>query len=349
MLSIKLAVFAMTLFVLTASSLVLPSGSKAQGKPQLLTTPTPTPKAVASPSAEKENETIRIDTDLVTLTATVTDNNGRYRADLKQPDFTVYEDGVKQELAYFNTGDRIPVSLGIIFDVSGSMEDKIEGVQDAVEHFVKSVASGDEIFLVRFSDEAEIVQDFTDDKKRILRAVESLSPRGGTALYDAILLGLQKVGQGKNKKRALLLLTDGNDTQSTADLETALSLARHSEIIIYALGIGHGEHGNIHTGILSNLIKDTVDMRVLRSFADTTGGNAYYLENAHEGGRDRIDESAAEVAAELKQQYTLGYYPTNQKKDGSLRQIIVELKDKSLRVRTKRGYYAPERNDGKRP
>ena len=234
------------------------------------------------------------------------------------------------------------MSLGIIFDTSGSMEDKIEGVRDAVEHFVKGVSPNDEIFLIRFSDNVDIVQDFTSDKKQILRAVESLNPRGSTALYDAISLGLQKVKQGKNKKRALLLLTDGNDTQSSTDLQTALSLAKSSEVIIYALGIGHGEKGNVHLG-LNNQIPDTVDMRVLRSFADTTGGNAYYLEAAHEGGRDRIDEAAAEVVAELKQQYTLGYYPTNQKKDGGFRQIVVEVKDKDLRVRTKRGYYAPNK------
>jgi len=186
------------------------------------------------------------------------------------------------------------------------------------------------------------VQDFTNDKKRILRVVDSLEPRGSTALYDAIALGLQKIRQGKNKKRALLLLTDGNDTASATNLQTALSLAKKSEVIIYALGIGHGEKGNVHSGIISQL-PDTVDMRVLRSFADTSGGNAYFLEEAHEGGRDRIDEAAEEVAAELKQQYTLGYYPTNQKQDGGYRQIVVELKDKSLRVRTKRGYYAPNK------
>ena len=322
----------------TIAALSFSFGSKAQVKQ-----PSPTATPVVSPTPKtKDDEVIKIVTDLVTLTATVADKNGRYRADLKQSDFTVYEDGAKQELAYFNTGDRVPMSLGIIFDTSGSMEDKIEGVRDAVEHFVKGVSPNDEIFLIRFSDDANIVRDFTSDKKQILRAVESLNPHGGTALYDAITLGLQKIRQGKNKKRALLLLTDGNDNESVTDLQTALSLAKSSEVIIYALGIGHGKERNVHSGLFGQ-IPDTVDMRVLRSFADTTGGNAYYLEAAHEGGRDRIDEAANEVAAELKQQYTLGYYPTNQKKDGGFRQIVVEVKDKDLHVRTKRGYYAPNK------
>lgn len=333
----ELLVFLIILFALTAA-FIYPSGSKAQSNPQAA--PTPSPKPLPSPLREKDDdEVIRINTELVTLTATVTDKNGRYRADLQRGDFTVYENGVEQKLEYFNTGDRVPMSLGIVFDTSGSMEDKIEGVQDAVEHFVKSVAPVDEIFLIRFSDDADIVQDFTNDRRSILRTVQNLQPRGGTALYDAILLGLQKIGEGKHRKRALLLLTDGNDTASSTTFQEITALARKAEVIVYGLGIGHGEKGNMHAGITGGQVKDTVDMRTLRALADATGGNAYFLENAHEGGRDLIDEAAVEVAAELKQQYTLGYYPTDKKDTGAFRQIKVEVKDKSLRVRTKRGYY----------
>jgi Ca-activated chloride channel family protein len=337
----KLLILALILLMLRA----FPFDAEAQinrQKPPL--PPMPSTSPTPSPAQKKaDGEVIRVETDLVTLTATVTDKNGRYRADLQQSDFTVYEDGTKQELAYFNTGDRVPMSLGIIFDTSGSMEDKIEGVRDAVEHFVKSVAPGDEIFVIQFSDDAELIQDFTDDKKRILRTIQNLEPRGSTALYDAVLLGLQKIAAGKHRKRALLLLTDGNDTASSTTFQDITTLARKSEVIVYGLGIGHGEKGSSHSGIFNSQVKDSVDMRTLRALADATGGNAYFLENAHEDGRDRIDESAAEIAAELKRQYTLGYYPTNQKKDGGFRQIVVELKDKSSRVRTKRGYYAPNK------
>ena len=329
----------MILFGFTALTVKLSTGSQAQSDRQTQAIPTPQPKSSASPLKEKDDEVIKVNTEIVTLAATVTDKNGRYRSDLKRSDFTVYENGVEQKLEYFNTGDRIPMSLGIIFDTSGSMEDKIEGVQDAVEHFVKSVAPGDEIFLVQFGDDAEVVQNFTDDKQRILRMVQNLTPRGGTSLFDAILLGLQKIADGKHRKRALLLLTDGNDTASSVKFADITALARKSEVIIYGLGIGHGEKGDIHVSSNSQ-VKDTVDMRTLRALSDATGGNAYFLENAHEGGRDLVDEAAEEVAKELKLQYTLGYYPTDQKKDGGFRQIVVELKDKSLKVRTKRGYYA---------
>lgn len=316
-------------FIITVLAVRPSSVAQSQRQPQPQATPRRTQEV-------GEGDVVRIDTELVTLTATVTDARGRYIANLKQSDFSIYEDGVKQEVAYFNTGDRLPVSLGILFDASGSMVDKIDGVRDAVEHFVKSVARGDEIFLVRFSDEAELAQDFTDDRKLILRTVERLEAQGKTALYDAIVMGLRRVTEGKHSKRALLLVTDGNDTTSSVNLQDTLAMARKSEVTIYALGIGHGERGSFG----HDQIKDEVDMKVLRAFADTTGGNAYFLENAHEGGRDRIDEAAAEVAAELKQQYTLGYRPSNRKRDGAFRQIKVELSDRSLRVRSKRGYYA---------
>ena len=315
------------------------TAAQSQSRPRQQPQPTPTPQQLG------EGDVVRIDTELVTLTATVTDARGRFRADLKQSDFTVYEDGVKQDLAYFSTGDRVPMSVGILFDTSGSMIDKIEGVEDAVRHFVQSVAPGDEIFLIRFSDNAELVQDFTDDRQRILRAVEGLEPKGSTALYEAVLLGLQKVNTGKHRKRALLLVTDGKDTASRVKFKDVEMVARKSEVVIYALGIGHGEKGSFgHDlgGIFGRQDKDEIDMRVLNGFADATGGRAFYLENAHAGGRDLVDEAAAEVANELKQQYTLGYRPTNKRHDGMFHQIKVELNDRSLRVRTKGGYYAAQ-------
>lgn len=338
-------------FITTSVTVVMLSTSVAQQpqtRPrQVLQQPAPRP----SPQGVDQDDVLRIDTELVTLTATISDTRGRYRAGLRQSDFTIYEDGVKQELAYFNS-DRVPMSLGILFDTSGSMNDKIDGVKDAVQHFVKSVAPGDEIFLIRFSDDAELVQDFTDDRQRIARAVEGLEPQGSTSLYEAVQLGLQKMNSGKHRKRALLLVTDGKDTASRVKFNDVLALARKSEVIIYAMGIGHGEKGSFghdnSRGILGSIFgsqSDDVDMKVLNAFADTTGGRGFNLENAHSGGRDLIDEAAEEVASELKQQYTLGYRPTNRNRDGSFRQIKVETADKSLRVRTKRGYYAPRGGD----
>src|SRR6266540_1808622 len=258
--------------------------------------PAPSPQDQDKRTSDQKksgDETIRIDTDLVMLNATVINDRGRFVANLKRNDFSVYE-----------------------------------------------------ILRIRFSSDAELAQDFTDDKRRILSAVDRLRPFGSTALYDAIAMGLERAGEGKHRKRALMLLTDGNDTSSGIKLNDAAELARKSEVIVYALGIGHGErgsfgHGGGHDGgIFGRRNRDTVDMDVLRTFAEATGGEAFLLEDAHRGGRDLIDEAVLQVADELKRQYTLGYYPTNTRKDGSFRKIKVELTDKSMRVRTKRGYYA---------
>ncbi|MGE0129190.1 MAG: VWA domain-containing protein [Blastocatellales bacterium] len=273
LINILMATFFVAVLTTTPGT-VAQSGRASQQKPQ---------EPQQQDKNKRDDETIRIDTDLVTLAATVTNERGRFAANLKRGDFSVYEDGVKQELAYFDTGEKVPISLGILFDTSGSMADKMDDVRDAIEHFVKSVAYGDEIFLIRFSSDAELVQDFTDDRSRILRAIDRLNPRGSTALYDAILMGLQRVAEGKHNRRALMLVTDGNDTSSGVSLETTLNLARKSEVIIYALGIGHGERGSFGLSrhdrggiIFGRQIKDEVDMNALRQFAEATGGEAFH-------------------------------------------------------------------------
>lgn len=289
---------------------------------------------------EQQEETVRLATDLVTLTATVSDSKGKYVANLRKEDFTVFEEGARQELAFFKPDERVPVSIGIVFDTSGSMIDKLDGVQDAVKHFIETTKPSDEVFIMRFSSDVELACDFTDQKSRLLKAVDNLEASGSTALYDALYEGLQKVGRGKHKKKALLLITDGNDTNSDISYREAQDAAKKSEVLIYCLGIGHGERGSF--GHLLGRDKDAVDISVLRSFSDAGGGRSYLLEGEHHsGGVDRIDQAVLEVSAELRQQYSLGYYPANRKKDGSYRAIKVQVSRPGLTVRTRKGYWAP--------
>lgn len=283
---------------------------------------------------------LRVDVELVTLTATVTSRSGRYVGGLKKDDFRVYEDGVLQEIAVFESRE-VPISLGIVFDTSGSMVDKIDDVQDAVKHFIHTVNPQDEIFVLRFSSDVDLVEDFTSDRARLERAVARLRARGSTHLYDAILEGLEIVSLGRYSKKALLVVTDGNDTESAATLDAVLEAAQKSEVLIYALGIGHSERGSF--GHLRGAFKDEVDMEVLTALAEASGGKSYHLEAAHEPGRDLIDEACLEVSAELRQQYTLAYYPTNTAADGGYRRIRVETSNSDYVVRTRSGYYAPAR------
>jgi Ca-activated chloride channel family protein len=284
---------------------------------------------------------LKVEVSLVSLTATVADKSGKPIIGLKKDDFELYEDSVRQEIAVFHNDETIPVSIGILFDTSGSMVDKIDGVQDAVVHFAETTNPEDDIFLIRFSSSVSLVLDSTSDRQQIKRAVRSLEPFGSTSLYDAIVEGLQRLESSKQKKKALLLVTDGRDTSSQTTLSEAVGTARQSEAIIYALGIGHGEKGVF--GHLLGGFEDTVDMDALRQLTDPTGGRAVLLEGKHKkNGVDQIDRAALEVSGELRDQYTLGYYPTNKSKDGTFRHLEIRAKNPDYIVRTRIGYLAPK-------
>ena len=162
---------------------------------------------------------LKIDVSLVSLTATVVDKSDKAITGLSKDDFEVYEDGVSQNIAVFHNDETVPISIGILFDTSGSMVDKIDDVQDAVVHFAQTTNPEDDIFLIRFSSSVSLVLDSTSDRRQIKRAVRSLEPGGATALYDAIIEGLERLQAGKQKKKALLLVTDGRDTSSQTRLE----------------------------------------------------------------------------------------------------------------------------------
>jgi VWFA-related protein len=274
---------------------------------------------------------------LVPITATVVDSQGRNVAGLRKEDFRVYEDDVPQTIAVFAVEEK-PLSLGIVFDTSGSMVDKIDDVQDSVKHFVNLINPEDDIFLLRFSSDVKLVVDSTADRKKIARAVDRLEPRGATRLYDAIAEALEKLSQGRQAKKALLLLTDGNDTASDLRLNDLLTLVRKSEVLIYALGIGHGNRGSFgHRGLQSS---DEVDLSVLNALADASGGRSFYLDTPHRGKVDMVDQSLQQVSAELRQQYTIGYYPPTSMERGAYHRLRVEPINTEFSVRSRHGYYA---------
>lgn len=295
----------------------------------------------AQQSPQEEPYVFKADVQLVSLTATIEDRDGRAVAGLQQQDFQIVEDGVLQQISVFHNDEKVPVSVGIVFDTSGSMVDKIDDVQDAVNHFVQTTNPEDDIFLLQFSGGTKLAQGFTSDRQQLRRAVDRLRPRGGTALYDAIIQGLALLQQGRHRKKALLVVTDGNDTVSTASLREAMASAQQSEAIIYALGIGHGEQGSFgHTGNS----RDYVDVDVLNSLADATGGRAFLLEGTHSrNGVDQVDQAAQQVGAELRGQYTIAYKPVNKTKDGTYRKVTIKvISHPDYQVRTRAGYFAPK-------
>src|SRR5438132_8517567 len=180
---------------------------------------------------------LKVDVALVNVVATVTDETGHYISDLTENDLIVLEDGKEQKISHFSQSNEMPVSMGLLLDSSGSMERKIGTATTAVERFIRSIHKDDDIFLMTFANRPELRQDFTDDRDRLAKALRRVTVGGGTALYDALDEGLRKIKQGRHEKKAILLLTDGEDTSRFMTVEHAEPMIRESELLVYCLGI----------------------------------------------------------------------------------------------------------------
>ena len=305
--------------------------------------PTETSDPSQSSSAPIEVPSFSVEVQLVNIIATVGDKKGNPVRGLNRDDFLVYEDGKLQQITNFSAEEK-PMSVGILLDISGSMEEKLEPARDALKHFINILHPDDEFFLYTFNDDVQFVQDFTSDRRRLSAAMESLYAIGGTALYDVLIKGLQKISQGARERKAIVLISDGMDTTSDSDFEKVLYWARRAEVPIYSIGLGHEK------GFFSSLFKhqdhqeEDFDPRTLTALSAETGGQPKLLANLahhHEGKVDHIDEAVKELAVWLKYQYDFAYTPLNDKKDGTWREIKVETKRKELKVNARKGYYAP--------
>jgi VWFA-related protein len=315
--------------------------------------------------------------ELVNVTATVTDKNGRFVPGLHQDDFVVYEDNVRQEVSHFSN-ERVPVSLGIVLDTSGSMAgEKIQYAQSAIDRFLGELLDPqDEIFITRFQSYPELLQDWTTDRKRLARAVARLNAAGGTAMLDALAEAVPMAQTGDHRKKAIVLISDGNDTDSDSTLGQIKQLIRNSEVMVYAIGIdGQAETSTFglpgpppirrpvpmpipipggrrpRGGVMLPQIQWPFPQggggnRTMRTAGDRVNANALREITDDSGGRTEIvrsgrdlDPATASIADELSRQYYLGYASTG-KKDGKWHAIRVELRDPSLRVRARRGYIA---------
>lgn len=312
--------------------------------------------AAQNPQRSDSQVDLRVDVRLVNVVATVTDSNGRYVNGLSAQDFVVEEDGVPQEIVHFTHDRDVPVSVGLVIDTSGSMDRKIRTAIQAVDRFIRTLHADDDIFLMTFSGEPSLRQDFTPDRNRVKRALEGIRVIGGTALYDALEAALHKIQSGRHDKRAILLITDGDDTGSSATLEQTLGLVRKSELLVYALGISavtyadRAEHvpftlpttgGTLPRRVPVLSRRDAVDMNVLRELADSSGGSAFLLSDSVVGGRENeIGKILQQIADELRSQYTLGYYPSRPS-GGEYRKITVRTRTQHD-VRARQGYTAPK-------
>ncbi|HWF38062.1 MAG TPA: VWA domain-containing protein [Candidatus Acidoferrales bacterium] len=298
------------------------------------TTPMPPPPPGYGGQQEKGSGSIKASVDLVVLHVTVTDESGQFIGDLKKSDFRVSENKVEQSISVF-TREDVPVTMGLVIDNSGSMREKREQVNQAAMTFVQTSNPQDEAFVVNFNDEfyLDTDGDFTSDPKDLQNALSRIDTRGSTALYDAVIGSLDHLKKAHKDKRALLVITDGDDDASRKTLSDTMKAAAQSNAAIYAIGVFSADDRHNDKKMVRRSTKE------LKDLAEVTGGMAYFPETL-----DDVKPVCEQVARDIRNQYTIGYYPTNATKDGTFRPVTVQLVSTGghgkLSVRTRTGYYA---------
>jgi len=282
---------------------------------------------------------IGITVDLVMIYASVVDKNNHFVSGLEQNRFRVFEDGVEQKIESF-TREEVPVSMGIVLDLSGSMRGKIEQVNRAALAFLKAGNPGDEFFLIGFNDDVELLQDYTNDIDEAGDALENIVVAGKTHLYDAVYLGVEKTQAGAKSKKALVVITDGNDDTSYYSLKELIAKIRESDVQVFCVGLLDDlPNKGIFRRWSNSEAKKYHDALV--SISEQTGGNAFFPKDVSEI-RGVVDE----IARDLRGQYSIGYFSSNPARDGAYRTVKIELaykKSGDMKIRHRRGYFAPEK------
>ena len=273
----------------------------------------------ARPNPERsDTHAIRTDVKMVLVPASVTDNGDRPIMDLQKEDFHLFEDAVEQKIESFSM-DQAPVSLGIVFDSSGSMKNKIDKSFKAVDQFLKTSLPGDEFFLVQFSDTPVLRVGFTPDVEEIMSSVSSIRPQGWTALLDAICLSVHQMKSAKNSRRALLILSDGGDNNSRYSDTEIINLLREADVRVYAIGLFD-------------------NARFLKKAAEDTGGHMIVIHSLND-----LPGAVEKLSMQLRSEYLLGYYPADGQNDGKYHRLKVQVAERIRQFHTswRHGYYAP--------
>ncbi len=298
-------------------------------------TPTPPVSEAATGQQKNPNEIgagpVITNTDLITFTVTVTDTYGRYVSGLGKSAFSVFDEKKQQEITFFSDDDA-PVSVGVIFDVSGSMSgEKIRRAREALSKFIQTSHNSDEYFLIAFNSRAQLLLDKTRDGNSVLDKLTFVQTRNNTALYDACYLGVEKVQRGSHPKRALLLLSDGQDNNSRYTFKELRRLLKESDVTLYSVGILSGSDAGSTMGMDGQGILDEL--------ANISGGKAFFPRSNAE-----MDDIFEQIALELRHQYSIGYKPANFVNDGRWHKIKVRVNPPRglprLFVRSREGYYA---------
>jgi len=286
---------------------------------------------------EPGGETIRINTQLVQLDVTVIDQKNNPVFNLNKDNFTVYEDKVKQTINSLSR-EELPLSFGLVIDTSGSMRPKLQTVSNAARDLVKQMRADDEAFLAQFKIESELVQDFTDDKRELEESIEQLFTMGGTALLDAIISTSDYAQEkGKRRRKAIIVISDGLEKNSASKEKEVINAIKENEVQLYMIGFIEEDQSRSFFG--KSATKKAQELLI--RLADDSGGRAFFPRDLSE-----IPAIAAQIAKDMRTQYIISYYPSNNLRDGSFRVVRVDVTSKGkgrLIARTRQGYYA--RND----
>jgi Ca-activated chloride channel homolog len=281
----------------------------------------------------KPNEGIKVDVSLALVNVTVTDPLNRLVTGLERENFRVFEDGVEQEIVTLSSED-VPISIGLIFDMSGSMSDKVEKARQAAVEFMRTANPLDQFFLVSFNDRAELTSGFTSSVDELQSRMMFTTSRGRTALLDAVYLGLSQMRGAHNGKRALLIISDGGDNHSRYNENDVKNFLKEADCQLYAIGIYDP------IGIRTRTSEELNGPSLLSEMTEMTGGRVFPVGNIGE-----LPDIAAKIGMELRNQYVLGYKPSNAQHNGAWRKIKVKLRPPKglppLNVYAKTGYYAP--------
>lgn len=340
----RLPLFA--LFMCLVAAICLPQQLRAQddpldsvhvqppppAPPPAATTTNQPPKTVEGDAALKARagERFRVNVNLVLIPLTVTDPMDRLVTGLEKDNFYIYEDNHPEPIKSFSSEDA-PVSIGVIFDMSGSMANKILRARDSILEFMKTSNPQDEFFVIGFNDRPELIEDFTSSTEQIEERLANPKAGHRTALLDAIYMGLDKMKQAKYSRKALLIVSDGGDNRSRYTESEVRAVVRESGVQIYSIGIFDAE---------APTTEERLGPILLNDISDETGGRLFKVDDVSEMG-----DVAAKISAELRNEYVLGYAPTNPKHDGKWRKVKVKLSPPpglpALTVHSRNGYYAP--------
>jgi Ca-activated chloride channel family protein len=284
-----------------------------------------------NPQKIEKGKALKAETDIALVSVTVTDPYGRLVTGLEQNNFRVFEDGSEQEIVRFSSED-VPISIGVIFDMSGSMADKIEKSRLAAVQFFRTANPQDEFLLINFNDRAQLMTSFTGSIEDLQSRLMFTSARGQTALLDGIYLGLSEMKGAHNAKKALLIISDGGDNHSRYSESDIRKYAREADVQVYAIGIFDPDGGATS--------EERSGPALLGDLTEMTGGRTFAVSSMND-----MPDIASKISMELRNQYVVGYRPSNRAHDGRWRKIKIKLRPPKglppLTVYARTGYYAP--------